>query len=297
MVGNTYICTMVYFYCVGGGNTEGIHMNSFCKRVLNLLVELFANLCLELVCKVVKIAFWLIKSYDFTSQNMLYVLNRLKKSKMDKIGLKSGEIVKIRWNHAKSWFQDWFCDCAKMSCWNKIPPSCPAVRRLLDVSCTVTDSRDSLHFRELIHCLQSSQITTHKILFPTEQIPNRQQQKRRQRSPSSTKAASDSAHGPVTPVFTPSLSLVLTVAASFSVYRDFNSDEPTTISSTAHGFELPLQSSLTAARRQRSPFFPIFNSSRRHRASSPAAVQLIIIIFNSSRRHRKFILPSSSSLQ
>jgi hypothetical protein len=102
----------------------------------------------------------------------------------------------------------------------------------------------------------------------------------------------------VTPVFTPSLSSVLMVAASFSVYRDFNSDEPTMISSTAHGFGLPLQSSLTAARRQRSPFFPIFNSSRRHRASSLAAVQLIIIIiFNSSRRHRKFILPSSSSLQ
>jgi len=75
-----------------------------------------------------------------------------------------------------------------------------------------------------------------------------------------------SAHGPVTPVFTPSLFSVLTVAASSSVYRDFNRDEPTTISSTAHGFGLPLQSSLTAARRQRSPFFPIFNNSRRHRA-------------------------------
>jgi hypothetical protein len=90
---------------------------------------------------------------------------------------------------------------------------------------------------------------------------------------------------------------MLTVAASFFVYRDFNSDESTAISSTAHGFGLPLQSSLTAARRQRSPFFPIFNSSRRHRASSPAAVQLIIIIFNSSRQHRKFILAPLSSLQ
>jgi hypothetical protein len=112
----------------------------------------------------------------------------------------------------------------------------------------------------------------------------------------------------VTPVFTPSLSSVLTVATSSSVYRDFNRDEPTTISSTAHGFGLPLRSSLTAARRQRSPFFPIFNNSRRHRAvgplhqqpfsssssSSAAAVQLIIIIFTSSRQHRKFILPSSS---
>jgi len=163
----------------------------------------------------------------------------------------------------------------------------------------------SLHFRRKYSQFtnQSSQITTHKILFPTEQIPNQQPQKRRQWSPSSTKAASDSAHGPVTLVFTPSLSSVLTVAASSSVYRDFNRDEPTTIFSTAHGFGLPLQSSLTAARRQRSPFFPIFNNSRRHRAfsssssSSTAAVQLIIIIFNSSRRHRKFILPSSSSLQ
>jgi predicted RNA binding protein with dsRBD fold (UPF0201 family) len=45
--------------------------------------------------KVVKIAFWLVKSYDFTSQNMLYVLNRLKKLKMVKIRLKSGKIVKI----------------------------------------------------------------------------------------------------------------------------------------------------------------------------------------------------------
>ena len=35
--------------------------------------------------KVVKIAFWLVKSYDFTSQNMYYELNRMKKSKMSKI--------------------------------------------------------------------------------------------------------------------------------------------------------------------------------------------------------------------
>jgi len=145
----------------------------------------------------------------------------------------------------------------------------------------------------------NSQITTHKILFPTEQIPNRQPQKRQQRSPSSTKAASDSAHGPVTLVFTPSLSSVLTVAASSSVYRDFNRDEPTTISSTAHGFGLPLQSSLTTARQQRSPFFPIFNNSRRHRAvgpfhqqpfsssssSSTAVVQLIINSSRSAHHH------------
>jgi hypothetical protein len=159
----------------------------------------------------------------------------------------------------------------------------------------------SLHFRRKYSQFinQSSQITTHNILFSTEQIPNRQPQKRRQRSPSSTKAASDSAHGPVTPVFTPSLSSVLTVAASSSVYRDFNRDEPATISSTAHGFGLPLQSSLTATRRQRSPFFPIFNNSRRHLAvgplhqqsfsssssSSTAAVQLIITSSRSAHHH------------
>jgi len=213
---------------------------------------------------------------------------------MGKIGLKSSEIAKIGWNRD---FRTDFAIVPKWGAETKFPPSCPAVKRLLDVSCTTTDSRDSLHFRESIHCLQSSQITTHKILFPTEQIPNQQPQMRRQRSPSSTKAVSDSAHGPVTPVFTPSLSSVLTVATSFFIYCDFNSDEPTMISSAAHDFGLPLQSSLTVARRQRSPFFAIFNSSRRHRASSPAAVQLIIITFNSSKQHRKFILPSSSSLQ
>ena len=208
--------------------------------------------------------------------------------------MKSQKSDEIAQNHD---FRTDFAIVPKWGAETKFPPFCPAVRRLLDVSCIVTDSRDSLHFRELIHCLQSSQITTHKILFPTEQIPNWQPQKRWQRSPSSTKAVSDSAHDPVTPVFTPSLSSVLMVTTSFSIYRDFNSDEPTTISSTAHGFKLPLQSSLTAACRQWFPFFPIFNSSRQHRASSPATVQLIIIIFNSSRRHRKFILPSSSSLQ
>ena len=76
---------------------------------------------------VVKIAFWLVKSYDFTSQNMHYGLNRLKKSKMDKIGLKSGEIAKIRWNWTKSWFQGRCYDFDKIRCWNKIPSSCPAV--------------------------------------------------------------------------------------------------------------------------------------------------------------------------
>jgi hypothetical protein len=46
---------------------------------------------------------------------------------------------------------------------------------------------------------------------------------------------------------------MLTVATSFS-------STAAMISSTAHGFGLPLQSSSTAARRQRSPFFPIINS-------------------------------------
>ena len=50
------------------------------------------------IYKVVKIAFWLVKSYDFTSQNMHYVLNQLKKSKMGKIELKSGKIIKIAQN-------------------------------------------------------------------------------------------------------------------------------------------------------------------------------------------------------
>jgi len=217
--------------------------------------------------------------------------------------VKSGEIAKIEQNCAKSRFQDRFCDFAKMRHWNKIPPSCPAVRRLLDFSCIVTDSRgylqSSLQAKILTIHNQSSQITTYKILFPTEQIPNWQPQKRRQRSPSSTKTASDSAHGPVTPFFTPSLSSVLTVAASSSVYRDFNHDEPTMISSTAHGFRLPLQFLLTVARRQWSAFFPIFNNSRRHRAvgplhqqpfsssssSSTAAVQLIINSSRSAHHH------------
>jgi len=42
---------------------------------------------------VVKITFWLVKLYDFISQNILYMLNHLKKSKMDEIRLKLSEIV------------------------------------------------------------------------------------------------------------------------------------------------------------------------------------------------------------
>jgi hypothetical protein len=45
--------------------------------------------------KVVKIAIWLVKSYDFSSQYMFNVQNHLKNSKIDKIGLKSSEIGKI----------------------------------------------------------------------------------------------------------------------------------------------------------------------------------------------------------
>jgi hypothetical protein len=48
--------------------------------------------------KVVKIAIWLVKLYDFKSQYMFNVQNRLKNSKIDKIGLKSSEIGEIRWN-------------------------------------------------------------------------------------------------------------------------------------------------------------------------------------------------------
>jgi len=44
---------------------------------------------------VVKIAIQLVKSYDFTSQYRLNVLNRVQNSEMDKIRSKSGKIVKI----------------------------------------------------------------------------------------------------------------------------------------------------------------------------------------------------------
>jgi plasmid maintenance system antidote protein VapI len=61
----------------------------------------FTRICVEItlnqlvVGKVVKIAIQLVKSYDFTSQHMLNVQNRLKNSKIDKIGLKSSKIGKI----------------------------------------------------------------------------------------------------------------------------------------------------------------------------------------------------------
>jgi len=132
--------------------------------------------------KVVKITFWLVKSYDFTSQNMHYGLNRLKKSKMDKIGLKSSEIVKIGWNRAKSRFQDRFCDFDKMRPWNKILPSWTAVRCLLDYSCTVVfkitwlSSLCSFQLRRKT----LSQITIHKYSFQFQQ--NKSLIGRRQRS-------------------------------------------------------------------------------------------------------------------
>jgi hypothetical protein len=44
---------------------------------------------------VVKIAIQLVKSYNFTSQYRLNVQNHSKNSEIDKIGLKSGKIVKI----------------------------------------------------------------------------------------------------------------------------------------------------------------------------------------------------------
>jgi S-ribosylhomocysteine lyase LuxS involved in autoinducer biosynthesis len=49
----------------------------------------------ESIIKVVKIAIQLVKSYVFTSQYRLYVLNRSQNSEMGKIGSKSGKIVKI----------------------------------------------------------------------------------------------------------------------------------------------------------------------------------------------------------
>ena len=45
--------------------------------------------------KVVKIAIQLVKSYDFTSQYRLNVLNRSQNSEIGKIGSKSSKIVKI----------------------------------------------------------------------------------------------------------------------------------------------------------------------------------------------------------
>ena len=125
---------------------------------------------------------------------MLYVLNRLKKSKMGEIGLNRGEIAKIGWNRAKSRFQDRFCDCAKMMRWNKISPLVQLSGAYWLWKCTVT-RLSSFQFS-----LHNSQFTKYYFYFPTEQIHNsliwltnwapasRQPQKRRRRSPFSTKA-------------------------------------------------------------------------------------------------------------
>jgi len=56
----------------------------FLSRIFFVVWEYFLTMIIPYetlmnTTKVVKIAFWLVKSYDFTSQNMLYVLNRLKK--------------------------------------------------------------------------------------------------------------------------------------------------------------------------------------------------------------------------
>jgi len=128
---------------------------------------------------------------------MFYVLNRLKKSKM-------GEIAKIERNRVKSRFQDRLCqnDALKQNS----PPSssCQA-----PIGCGNAQSRESLFnvFSEQIPKLTKYSPDTHKSL--NSQITNW--------APATTKAATTisilhkSSHGPV---FTPSLSSVLTVAAS-----------------------------------------------------------------------------------
>jgi hypothetical protein len=63
--------------------------------------------------KVVKIAIQLVKSYVFTSQYRLYVLNRSQNLEMGKIGSKSGKIVKIGWNRLKSRFHCRFNEFAR----------------------------------------------------------------------------------------------------------------------------------------------------------------------------------------
>jgi hypothetical protein len=136
---------------------------------------------------------------------MHYVLNRLKKSKIGKIGWNHKNRTKSR-KIAISWPILRFCLNEALK--QNFPPHVQLSDAYWICLARTHVTVFSLHFRRKYSQFtnQSSQITTHKILFPTEQIPNRQPQKRRQRSPSSTKAVSDSAHGPVTPVFTPSLS-------------------------------------------------------------------------------------------
>jgi len=131
---------------------------------------------------------------------MHYGLNRLKKSKMGKIGLKSSEIAKIGWNRAKSRFQDRFCDFDKMRPWNKIPPP-----GQLSDAYWIIPAQSWTHvtvFTLLFPIEAKNSFTNHKsqILFPipTEQIPNRAATMIY--SPSSTKAANTQT---ITPHFTP----------------------------------------------------------------------------------------------
>jgi hypothetical protein len=112
---------------------------------------------------------------------MHYGLNRLKKSKMGKIGLKSSEIAKIGWNRAKSRFHDRFCDFDKMRPWNKIPPlldSCqmPIGLFLHNHGLTWLSSLCSFQLRRKT----LSQITIHKYSFQFQQ--NKSLIGRRQRS-------------------------------------------------------------------------------------------------------------------
>jgi hypothetical protein len=81
--------------------------------------------------KVVKIAIWLLKSYDFTSQYILNVLNHSKNSKMDEIGLKSSKIAKIGWNSVKSWFHHRFNAFSKEHNLSLLFPPAPGIQWLL----------------------------------------------------------------------------------------------------------------------------------------------------------------------
>jgi len=101
---------------------KGFFFSSFnvqCKVKSSSFQDIFfikwASRCfpLSLSIKVVKIAIQLVKSYDFTSQYMLNVQNRLKNSKIDKIGLKSSKIGKIGWYRKKSRFWYRFYDFNK----------------------------------------------------------------------------------------------------------------------------------------------------------------------------------------
>jgi hypothetical protein len=110
------------------------------------------NSGVSLSTKVVKIAFWLVKSYDFTSQNMLYVLNRLKKSKMGEIGLKSSEIAK---NHD---FRADFTILTERMHWSKMSPpcsSCPAPIGCA-IKCTVTRSSLAVEYVNFVCTVHSA---------------------------------------------------------------------------------------------------------------------------------------------